>query len=92
MSLGNCVAFAVRLYVRRRRRWKARGCPVGEEPYLMLRPSRLEPRWLPHFLVGHWRRGRMQVVSYKPDDKSPLPWYRLHEAAQFRGHTDWGDL
>ncbi len=92
MSLGNCVVFAVRLYVRRVRRWRRAGMPKGQEPYLLFRPSRSNPRWIPHTLVGVWRGGRMQVVSYKPTRPEDVRWWNAWRRWRFDGHTGWGDL
>ncbi len=53
---SNCVLCAVVLWLRMRRRWEAAGRPHGQEPYLLIRSSRLAPGWIPHVLVGRWSR------------------------------------
>jgi hypothetical protein len=79
MSLGNCLAFAVRLYVRRRRR----GVP-RQHRYLMWRGSWTK---VGHVLYAERRHYGWRIVSYKPDDPRP----RILPPPWFRGHTDWGD-
>lgn len=64
----------------------------GREPYLLIRPSRSKPRWIPHMLVGFWRGGRMQVVSYKPREPEDVRWWNAWTRWRFDGRTDWGDL
>lgn len=93
MRRSNCLTCAVVLYLRLRRRWVARGRPAGREPYLLLRASRLGPAWVPHALVGRWigRTGRMAVVSFKPIDHRPLPWWRAWRVVWFRGEIVRGD-
>ena len=92
MRRSNCIACALILYWRLRRRWVARGRPAGREPYLLARGSRLGPSWMPHLLVGKWAApGRMVVVSFKPADQDPLPWWRWWPALRFRGQVVRGD-
>lgn len=91
MSRGNCLVFAVRLYARQIRRWVRAGMPAGEEPYLLFRPSRNRPRWIPHTLVGKWRRGHMQVVSYKPREPQDVRWFNAWQRWKFDGSSKWGD-
>jgi len=76
---SNCIAFALALYWRRRRR--------GREGYLMIRKSRMGP--FPHVLYAEQRPGgRMRMVSFKPthprNKKVPPP--------MFMGASRWGDL
>jgi hypothetical protein len=94
MRRSNCILCALMLWLRMRQRWAAAGKPHGREPYLLIRSSRLAPQWLPHVLVGRWSRTDprvMLVASFKPDDKSPLPWWRLPAVAAFRGRWMRGD-
>jgi hypothetical protein len=91
MRPANCVTCALICYLRLRRRWRERGAVHGQEPYLLIRPSRLCP-WLPHVLVGYWgRTGRMLVWSYKPVNPAPLRWWQLHRAWRFDGRIVRGD-
>lgn len=76
---SNCLAFAVALYVRRRR--------SGHEGYMVFRLS----RWGPfcHALYAERRRdGRLRIVSYIPISPrhKPIP------PALFQGQSKWGDL
>jgi hypothetical protein len=71
----------------------AAGRPQGQEPYLLIRASRLAP-WVPHVLVGKWSRttpGKMVVVSFKPIDTKPLCWWRLLTVIRFHGRWSMGD-
>lgn len=88
---GNCISFALRLYIRRRQRWIAAGRPRGKEPRIERRPSRLYPQWIGHYLYAERCHYGMREVSFVPLDQSPLPWWRLHEAVRFRGRIKWGD-
>lgn len=74
-----------------RRRWAARGRQHGKEPYLLIRSSRLAPGWIPHVLVGKWSGQRFVVVSFKPADTAPLPWWRWWQALRFDGKLVRGD-
>ena len=79
MSTSNCVAFAVRLYVRRARK--------GRRGYLVLRRS----HWgrFPHMLFGRARAdGSLALVSYVPTD----PHERKMPPPCFGGRVRWGDL
>lgn len=81
---GNCVVFAVRL---RWRRWRR-----GREGYLMLRQSRLLSGWLPHVLYAERRpNGSLRIVSFKPLDPKPLPWWLSWRAVWFCGSIKCGD-
>lgn len=92
MRRSNCIACALILYWRLRRRWVARGRPAGREPYLLARGSRLGPPWVPHVLVGKWAGGgRMVVVSFKPADHRALPWWRWWRVLFFDGQVVRGD-
>lgn len=75
----NCVAFALVLYLRRKRR--------GREGYIVLRRSRWGP--FPHMLYAEARRnGLLRVVSYRPT--SPIA--RPCPPPIFKGASRWGDL
>ena len=80
MSAGNCIGFAVKLYLRRRRK--------GREGYLVWRASRLGTV-TGHVLYAERRAsGSLRVVHYCPTDQRPMwvppPW--------FEGKSKWGDL
>lgn len=91
---SNCLIWALWTYAVRLRAWVRCGMPKGGEPYLVIRPSRFRPRWVPHFLVGELDResGVMDLDSYKPiagkDVSGWLVWLRL----LFRGRVERGDL
>lgn len=77
---GNCISFAVRLWLRRRKR--------GVEGYLVWRASRLRAI-SGHVLYAERRRsGTLRLVHWCPIDNKPLrippPW--------FEGRSKWGDL
>ena len=94
MRRSNCILCALILWLRMRQRWKASGKPHGQEPYLLIRSSRLDPTWLPHVLVGKWSRTDprvMLVASFKPADSSPLRGWRIIQAARFEGRWSRGD-
>ncbi len=76
---SNCLAFALALYRRRRRK--------GREGYLLMRRSRWGP--FPHILYAEKRaNGTLRVISYTPNSprRKPIP------PVVFRGHSHWGDL
>ena len=86
---GNCVLWALARYSWLRREWRAAGRPIGQEPALRIRNSRLEPREIarvkvPHFEVEHFSGGRWVREGWAPLDKRPLPWWHLWRAL-------WGD-
>ena len=94
MRRSNCILCALILWLRMRQRWKAAGKPHGQEPYLLIRSSRLAAAWLPHVLVGKWSRTDprvMLVASFKPRDTRPLPWWRLLTVLSFDGRWTRGD-
>jgi len=93
---SNCLIEALREYRRRLRRWRQAGRPRGQEPYLLKRRSRHEPRWIHHYLVGRWRDcphcgGGVQVESFKPDAPLDVPWWRAWSRLLFRGRWVAGD-
>jgi hypothetical protein len=91
---SNCVLCAVVLWLRMRQRWEAAGRPHGQEPYLLIRSSRLAPGWIPHVLVGRWSRTaprEMLVASFKPMDQRPLRWWTLVTVFRFHGRWTRGD-
>ncbi|MEH3087714.1 MAG: hypothetical protein PGN26_14540 [Xylophilus ampelinus] len=82
MRWSNCIWFAVQLHARRE--------AAGREGYLVWRWSRWQRvRWIrfPHCLYGEIRRGRMRLVSYKPD----RPARQFLPPPLFRGSVRWGD-
>jgi hypothetical protein len=91
---SNCLIWALWSYVARVRSWCRAGMPKGQEPYLLVRPSRYRPRWVPHFLVGKLDQdsGVMDLQSYKPvagkDVSGWLVWLRLF----FIGRPARGDF
>ena len=74
---SNCAAFAVRLYLRRRRK--------GKPVYLIVRRSRHGA--FPHVLVGEMRCGRLRIVSYVPNN----PRHKTLPPPLFAGRVRWGD-
>lgn len=74
---SNCIVFAVRLYVRRRRK--------GKPGYLLVRRS----HWgrFPHMLYAEMRRGRLRVVSFVPLE----PRHKALPPPCFGGRVRWGD-
>ncbi len=94
MLRSNCITCALVLWFRMRQRWKAAGKPQGQEPYLLIRASRLAPSWIPHVLVGRWsltNPEKMLVASFKPTDTRPLEWWRLPMVVRFQGRWVRGD-
>jgi hypothetical protein len=91
-TVSNCLRWARVLYLRRLRAWMAAGCKVGQEPYILIRPSRNRPRWLPHVLVGKLDEdGRISPVSLKPLVPTDEPWWRAWRHTWFRGVPTEGD-
>lgn len=90
----NCVIWALCEWRRRLATWRAAGRPVGREPYLLLRPSRRDPRHLPHMLVGHRdsQSDLMHLESFKPDEPTDVPWWRAWSHIVFRGRVSRGDV
>ena len=89
---SNCISCAIRLYFRMRKRWKLKGSPEGFEPYLLLRSSRLNPKWMPHVLVGiKNNNNELLLISYKPIDTTDLPWWEWWKALRFNGKIVRGD-
>ena len=91
---SNCMIFALRLYLRLRRRWK-RNAMAGKMtpvPRIELRQSFVNGGPF-HLLVGRGRRdGTVRLVSYKPDfdiGAEAKPYFG--HAAIFRGRVVWGD-
>ena len=94
MRRSNCILCALILWLRMRKRWKAAGKPHGQEPYLLIRSSRLGPSWLPHVLVGKWSRTDprvMLVASFKPADRIHVHGWRSLRALCFVGRWSRGD-
>jgi hypothetical protein len=96
MAHSNCIVVALIGYLRARRRWRRRGSPRGQSPYLIIRGSHDAPGWVPHFLVG--RRSAalrsMPVYSFKPLHPKPRTWWRwwrLPHALYFEGRVVRGD-
>lgn len=93
---SNCLIFAVRLYLRLRRRWK-RNARAGKRtpvPRIEFRQSYIDGGPF-HVLIGRGRRdGTVRLVSYKPDfDISSEEPKKPHfgHAALFKGRVVWGD-
>jgi hypothetical protein len=84
MVRSNCIASAVSEYRRRLR--------TGEEAYIVIRASRLQPHWIPHVGVGRMQPcGHIAVESFKPLDTSPIPWWLVWRALSFEGRWVEGD-
>jgi hypothetical protein len=75
--MTNCLFFALTLYWRRRGR-------AGQR-YLLARRSRLG--WTPHFLYAEVRRGRIRIISYKPNNTA----FKACPPPVFAGRAAWGD-
>ena len=90
---SNCLFWAIGAYFARLLAWMRAGMPKGAEPYLLIRPSRSMPRWVPHFLVGKHDQesGVMELESYKPIKPEDVPWYRLPAHLWFKGRVERGD-
>ena len=67
--------------------------PKGQEPYLCKRPSRRDPRWLDHHLVGSNdpEADAIRVQSYKPVTETDEPWWLAWRHFFFRGKLTRGD-
>lgn len=92
--LSNCFIFAHLRHCALWREWKSIGGPKDRVPCILRRPSRLEPEFVGHWIVGWWIAETCtveEVESFVPDDKSALPWWRLWAAILFRGHIKSGD-
>lgn len=88
---SNCILAAVLEWRRLQRQWLAAGRPVGGEPYLWTRSSRLAPLWLPHAGVAQWVGDRLVMRSYRPIDRAPLRWWQSCRALWFAGQWVEGD-
>ncbi len=91
--LCNCWLWAQLEYWRRRRAWVRQGRPIGKEPYIIRRPSRSEPRWLAHWLIGELDTDvdAIRVVSFKPVLPTDEPWWLAWRHFFFRGCVRCGD-
>lgn len=89
---SNCIIWALWTYAARLRAWIRDGMPEQREPYLMVRPSRFRPRWVPHVLVAQWDSTfGLRVHSYKPINGREVPWYLAWTRLLFRGREEEGD-
>lgn len=88
---SNCLLWALWAYAVQLRAWVRDGMPKGREPYLMIRPSRLRPRWLPHVLVAQRDGAGLRVESYTPTVKADVPWYLAWTCLLFAGEVTEGD-
>jgi hypothetical protein len=99
---SNCLFWALPRYLRNVRRWRAVGAPQGFEPALVIRPSRSEPSWIPHFLLGsdyeitQMVHGELQnlpeLASFKPIDPTDVPAWKAWTHLLFEGHVRRGDF
>lgn len=89
----NCWLWALIEYWRRHRRWVQAGRVRGAEPYLLMRFSRREPRFLPHLLVGQHDPtiDAVLVDSFKPLLETDEPCWRAWRHMLFRGRVESGD-
>lgn len=100
---SNCYLWAKREHARREREWRDAGSPLGMEPYIMKRPTRLRggdrladwiARRVRHYLVG-WRdleTGDLLTMSFGPADKRyRLRWWELPRVILFHGVVSQGD-
>jgi hypothetical protein len=75
--------------------WHARGRPKEEAPYMVVRPSRAEPYWVMHVLVGESYNsdsGHMPLRSYKPVAPSNAKWWQVCQRVVFDGRVKDGDV
>lgn len=77
---SNCIVWSLVRYAGLARQWWRDGKPVGYEPAIRIRCSRLEPRKTPHFAVEHWTGAGWVREEWVPLNKEPLPWWRLWKA------------
>lgn len=82
---SNCMVWAIKRRIELGRAHRAAGRPIGREPALRIRGSRLEPREIagvkvPHFEVEYFDGARWVREGWAPLDKRPLPWCRLWRA------------
>lgn len=91
---SNCLIWALWNYVGKVRTWARSGMPKGQEPYLVLRPSRFRPRWVPHFLVGKLDKdtGAMDLESFKPVAGKDVPVWLVWLKVLFVGRVERGDF
>ena len=82
---SNCAIWAVSRYVTLVRAWWGSGKPIGLEPAIRVRCSRLEPRKTPHFAVEHYMNGSWVREEWVPLDPAPLPWWLLWRALWAEG-------
>lgn len=89
---SNCIIWALWTYAVRLRQWARAGMPKEREPYLLIRPSRFRPRWVPHMLVGQRDSTfGMRLHSYKPIAGRDVPWYLAWLRFLFKGQVEEGD-
>lgn len=91
---SNCLFWLIPVYRRAIARWVRAGLPPGQEPYIVIRPSRKAPRWIPHFLLGYYSQstGIMRMTSFKPIDPSDVPWWKFFLHLWFKGREVEGDF
>lgn len=91
---NNCFFWAHVEYVRRKTLWLLAGRPKAHTPVIYLRPSDLAPDWVPHWSVAYLDRYTYQlseIVSYKPTDHAPVPWWKVWKTLFFQGTISYGD-
>lgn len=93
---SNCLIQAVRRYSLLLKKWRSDGKISGGEPYFIARPSRFNPKIIPHFLVGKWNSckhcgGGIQVTSYVPINGEDVPLLQFYKHLIFRGKWINGD-
>lgn len=90
---SNCLLWLIPAYRRAIIEWMRAGMPEGREPYIVIRPSRKKPRWVPHFLLGfhHSADRTIDLTSFKPVEPVDVPWWRVFLHFWFKGHVVKGD-
>jgi hypothetical protein len=91
--LFNCYFWARLEYRRLDKQWEAAGKPKGQEPYLLKRRSRREPRKIYHYFVGYHDPtvDAVRVRSYKPVVETDEPWWKAWKHMLFNGEVREGD-
>jgi hypothetical protein len=89
----NCQVYAIRRFDKLHRRWIQNNCPEDNQPYIILRITRLGWHGVWHMLVAEKREasGFMDLESYKPIDQHKLGLKNILRAFRFKGTVKSGD-
>ena len=75
---SNCLAQGEREYQRRLKLWRAAGRPKGLNPWMRLQPSKSQPDWVRHVVVGGWTEPAVEFVPlHRKDVPGWLAWTRI---------------